>query len=99
MIKLKCSNDQCQYCYEITEKELLDNGHYHKTCLMCGSLLAVANLEEIVEQDLDQQAENYLKQWFNTLGLEGTRQLIENSPHNGVRDMYLKKLKERGLIK
>jgi hypothetical protein len=98
MIKLRCGNLECAYCYEVSEKELADNPQYHKTCPMCGSLLVVT-LEDIVAHDLDQQAEAYLKKWFVELGLEGTVQLVENSPRNGVRDMYMKKLKEKGLIK
>jgi hypothetical protein len=99
MIKLKCQNCDCQYCYEITEKELLDNEHCHRKCLICGSKLIIANLSELVAQDLDYQAENYLNQWIKEMGMEGAVELIERSPRNGVRDMYMRKLKERGLIR
>lgn len=98
MIKLRCGNQECAYCYEVTEKELQDNPQYHVSCPMCGSLLIV-KLEDIVAHDLDQQAEAYLKKWFRELGLEGTVELIERSPRNKVRELYMKKLKEKGLIK
>jgi len=96
MIRLRCQNPDCQYCYEITEKELLDNPQYHKQCLMCGSQITVANLDEIVSKDLDRRADEYLQSWINTLGAEGALELVERSPKNKVRDMYMEKLKKRG---
>jgi hypothetical protein len=99
MIRLKCRNEDCNYCYQVTELEMLDNGHLHKTCLICGSQMLVDNMEEIISRELEEQAEENLKQYLKDYGLEGTVELIERSPNNGARDLYMRKLKERGIIK
>lgn len=99
MIKLKCCNDICDYCYEVTEGELLENSSYHKSCMICGSKMIVDNVEEIIAQGVEEQAEENLQQYLNEYGIEGAIELIERSPKNGARDLYMKKLRERGLIK
>ena len=99
MIRLKCSNEYCNYCYQISEKEMLDNAHYHHKCIICHSKLMVDNVEELLAQDIEQQAEENLQQYITEYGLEGAIELIERSPLNGVRGLYMRKLRERGLIK
>jgi len=99
MIKLKCSNNYCNYYYQVSEKEMLDNAHYHQKCIICHSKLIVDNVEELLAQDIEQQAEENLQQYLHEYGIEGTVELIERSPINGVRDLYMRKLRERGIIK
>lgn len=96
IIKLKCPNNICQYCYELTEEELLDNPQYHRTCPICQSKLAVVNLDEIVEQDLYQQAENYLKQWVQEIGWDNTLDLIQRNRNQACYKIYKEILLKKG---
>ena len=60
MIKLKCNNEMCGYCYEVSQKELEEHPDFHKKCLICGSQLVVANLDEIVFEDVKERVKQYI---------------------------------------
>ena len=98
MIKLKCINTQCNYCYEVTEAELENNYQYHKTCLICGSQLQVINTKEIVNKDIYTRAEEYLNKWLNELGIEGTMEMLERNKNQSTYRIYAELLKKRGII-
>jgi hypothetical protein len=101
LIKLKCLNENCEYCFEVSEAELRDNPQYYERCLVCGSKLKVEKecLKEIVKKDLYQQAEEYLNKWFGEMGIEGTLEMIEKFKEQPTYRIYQDLLRKRGLIK
>ena len=99
MIKLKCINENCAYCYEVSENELKEYGEYHKKCLLCGHQLEVANLDEIVKLDIEKRAEEYINLWFRELGIEYTLELVERHKDEAVGRIYVDILKRKGLMK
>ena len=96
MVKLKCQNPACNYLYEITKKELENNPQYHRTCIVCGSQLKVDNLAEIVEKDLQTQAELYINKWIKELGAEGCIELVERNKNTACYRIYKDILEKRG---
>lgn len=96
MIKLKCSNDNCNYCYQVTQKELEDNPQYYKVCLICGSRMKIDNYKEIIKFDLYKKAEEYLNKWFTEFGIEGTLELIERNKNQACYRIYKEILEKKG---
>lgn len=96
MIKLRCVNPDCNYCYQISKKELEEYGQYHKVCIICGSLLQVDNLKELVKLDLEQRIKNYVDKYFKTLGIEYTLELIARHKDLAVYRLYKTELEKRG---
>ena len=99
MIKLKCLNEQCNYVYQVTSKELEDNPQYHRTCIICGSKIKIDNVEEIVEKDLYYRAEEYLNDYIRTLGIEGALELCERHKDEATGRIYMELLRKKGIIK
>jgi hypothetical protein len=96
MIKLKCINPECAYSYSVSEKELEYNQKYHKTCLICGSLMKVDNLKEIVRQDIYNRAEEYINEWVSKIGWDRTLDLIKKYKDNPIYRIYKEILGKRG---
>ncbi len=97
-IKLRCSNENCNYCYEVSELELEEFGQYHKKCLICGSKLEVTkeSLNEIVEKDLYTQANELLNKWVNEIGWDNTLDLIKRHKDQPCYRIYKDILEKRG---
>jgi hypothetical protein len=96
MIRLKCINETCNFIYSVTEKELGDNPQYHRTCMVCGSILKVDNLEEIIEKDIEKQVKEYIDLWFRTLGIEYTIEMVERHKDLAVYRLYKAEIEKRG---
>ena len=100
MIKLRCKNDHCNFCYCVSEKEFEEYGKsHHSRCMMCGSLLEVVNLEEIIEEDLETQVKNNVTRWFRKDGIEATIELVERTRTSftgRVYELYKNEIERRG---
>jgi len=96
MIVLKCSNEYCNYCYKVTPKELENNPQYHSNCLICGSLLKVDNLKEIITKNLYERAEEYINKWVSELGWDRTLDLIAKNKEQACYRIYKEILEKRG---
>jgi hypothetical protein len=85
MIKLQCK--KCKFTFEVSEKEFLDYPDAYKECYVsCGGENEVINLEEIVNDELEKKAENYLTKWFNEFGFKDIRLIKEyNININGIK--------------
>lgn len=100
MIKLKCSNEDCYYQYEISEKELKDNAIYYMNCVVCGGKIEVENIDEIVSEDLKNQVKNNINKWFKGLGVEYTLEFIKRNQEitpEKVYQLYQEEIEQRGL--
>jgi DNA-directed RNA polymerase subunit RPC12/RpoP len=94
IVILKCQ--KCGYEYEKKEEDInIDD----VICKYCSGRMGVINLKEIVEKDLFVQAEQYINKWFNTLGIEGTIELIERNKNQACYRIYQDILRKRGLVK
>jgi hypothetical protein len=97
MIRLKCSNKSCAYCYSISVKEFEEyKDTYHNFCMICGSKLEVTNLEEIVAKDIYKRAEEYINKWVADLGWDRTLDLIEKNKDQACYRIYKEILEKRG---
>jgi hypothetical protein len=96
MIKLKCVNDKCGFSYEVTKAELEEYSQYHKYCMICGSLLKVDNLEEIIEKDIGCRAEEHLNKWVAEIGWDNTLDLIKRNKDQACYRIYKELLEKRG---
>jgi predicted ATP-dependent endonuclease of OLD family len=96
MIKLRCSNKLCDYCYQVSEKELQENSTYHSHCLICGSLLEVTNLEEIIKTGLTERVKEYIDKYFKEIGLEATLEMVERNRNQSCFRLYKEELERRG---
>ena len=96
MIRLKCINETCGYSYEVSENEIKEYGQYHTKCLLCKSKMKVVNLEEIVEKDLYQRAEEYIKKWVAEIGWDNTLDLIKKNKNQGCYRIYKEILEKKG---
>jgi predicted RNA-binding protein Jag len=92
-IKLTCKH--CDYTIERKQEDL----EYSKYCSKCGQQLKVENLDDIVSQDIQTQVRQHLHEWFNTMGIEGTIEMIERNKEQGSAKFYIELLKEKRLIK
>ena len=92
IIKLKCTNDKCDYCYEVPEEDL--KGARQK-CLICGSLLKVTedSLKEVVQRDLYASAEAYISGWVAQNGWDWTLDLIQRNRSQPAFQIYKEILK------
>jgi hypothetical protein len=97
MIKLKCTNKNCQYSYSISETEFIENGNYYTHCLVCGAKNEIDNLAEIVDEDIVKEIEKRVSQYFKELGLEYTIQIIDHLAEGKTKELYKKELRKRGL--
>lgn len=97
MIKLKCQH--CKYLYSVSEEELQDNRELHKYCFICGGLIEVINLDEIIRKDIDTEVIDNINSWFKIFGIEATIELIFRHKYLAVFRLYEEELKRRGLIK
>lgn len=97
MIRLKCSNPSCAYCYSVSPKELEEYGKiYHNICMMCGSKLDVVNLEEIIKLDIYKRAEEYINIWVLEMGWDRTLDLISRNKNQVCYRIYKEILEKRG---
>lgn len=97
MIKLKCQNPSCAYCYSVSPKELEEYGKlYHNICMICGKRLDVVNLEEIIKKDIETKVKEYVDLWFKTLGIEYTLEMIERNKNQACYRFYKTELLRRG---
>jgi hypothetical protein len=97
MIKIKCKN--CEYSYYVTEAELIDNGEFHKCCLLCGGETEVINITEILESRNKEVIKEYVNNAFKTMGIEGTIEAVEHLQNQTIKDLYQEELRIRGVIK
>ena len=95
MIKLKCSNENCNYCYEVSEAEYKEYAGYHSHCFMCGSQLIV-DLGDVVEKDLYQRAEAYIDKWVAEIGWDNTIDLIKRNDNQACYRIYKEILQKKG---
>lgn len=98
MIKLKCVNKECNYIYEVTQKELEDYPLYHQKCLICGSKLKITqkSLTEIVRKGIYQRAEQYINKWVAEMGWDNTLDLIKSNKNQASYRIYKEILEKRG---
>jgi hypothetical protein len=97
MIKLRCLNEICEYCLEVSEKEFTDNPQYYVRCLVCGSQLKVVNLEEVIKFDIETQIKENIDKWIKLYGYDYVIDLIKKyKDYYAVGRLYLKELKRRG---
>ena len=96
LIKLKCSNKDCEFSYKVTLTELEDNPQQHRFCMICKSKMQVNNVEEIVNEDLEQKIKTYINKWFKQIGIEATIELCERNQDLAVYRLYKEELKKRG---
>ena len=98
MIRLHCLNENCEYEFEVSEKELLENSKYYERCLMCNSKLQVAkeSIKEIVKKDLYIQAEEYISKWQKEYGWDFVLDLIKNNDNQACARIYKDILRKRG---
>jgi hypothetical protein len=96
MIRLKCLNENCEYCFQVSEKEFTDNPQYYERCLVCGSQLKVINVEEIVKLDIEKRVKENVDNWVKKFGWDYVLDLIASNKNNAVYRLYLEELKRRG---
>jgi hypothetical protein len=97
MIRLKCINENCEFTYEVTESELQNNPQYHKSCMMCGSLLQVDNLSEIVEMEVTKQVKENIDKWVKQYGWDYVIDLVKKYKDDyAVGRLYVEELSRRG---
>lgn len=98
MIRLVCINDDCKYSYEVSVNELKEYYQYHEKCLICGSLLKVAenSIEEIVRKNIYTRAEEYINSWVKELGWDNTLDLIAKNKDSACYRIYKEILEKRG---
>lgn len=89
---------RCRKEYKIPEEQLKDNLQSMRFC-ECGGKLSIANVEEIVAQDLEVTVRNNISLWFRELGIEYTIQIIDNHKEPEVKKLYIKELQRRGFKK
>jgi hypothetical protein len=94
-VKFYCDN----HCgdFEKDEQELRETAQSFRYCPYCGLKLKIKNLEEIIEDDLYKRAEEYLNTWLNTLGIEGTIELINRNKDYSCSKIYIELLQKKGL--
>lgn len=98
LIKLKCISEVCEYCIEVSEKELLDNPQYYKRCLVCNSVLEITkeSLKGIVNNDLYKRAEEYINKWVKEIGWDETLSLIQRNKDQSCYRIYKEILLKKG---
>jgi hypothetical protein len=97
MIKLCCLNENCEYCFKVSEKEFTDNPQYYVRCLVCGSKIKVVNLEEVVKFDIENQIKENIDKWQKQFGWDYVIDLVKKyKDYYAVGRLYLKELKRRG---
>jgi hypothetical protein len=94
MIRLKCQH--CKYEYSISEEELRDNGELYKYCFVCGGIVDIINLEEIIRKDIDTEVKDNVDIWFLKLGIEYTLEMIERHKNLAVYRLYKTEIEKRG---
>jgi len=50
-------------------------------------------------QYIKEEADIYLKRWFNQLGIEGTIEMVERCPIETVKKIYMDALRIKQLVK
>lgn len=98
LIKLKCLNEVCEYCIEVSEKELIDNSQYYERCLLCNSKLKITkeSLNEIIKKDLETQVKENVDKWFRGFGIETTIEICERNKDLAVYRLYKAEIEKRG---
>jgi len=99
MIKLKCINEFCDYCFEVSEKEYRDNKHLYQICIICGSKLEVTkeSLKEMVKKTLEQEIKERVDKYIAELGIEGTWELLERNKNYPMTKLFFDELRKRGI--
>jgi hypothetical protein len=97
MIIFFSCDEHCQDFYKTEEELQRDKVITH--CPYCGKKLHISNLDEIVAKDLETRIKENIDKWFNTLGIEGTVELIERNNYLAVSRLYQQELHRRGVIK
>lgn len=97
MIKFICK--KCGNTFEKEEFEIIEQGQSFRFCAYCGNKLSIENLSDVVKDDLDKRVKNNLNRYMNTLGIEGTIELVERNKNIACTRLYIDLLKEKGLWK
>jgi hypothetical protein len=98
MIKLDCV--KCHYSFEVSDKEFMEHHSLYIGCfLQCGGENKIINFEEIISLDIERKVKMNIDKWFNTLGIEGTVELIERNKEYAISRLYEEELRRRGVIK
>jgi len=96
MIRLKCLNEVCEYEFEVSEKEFVENIKYYERCFVCGSQLKVTNLEEIIEWDLYKRAEAYINKWVAEIGWDNVLDMLARNKNQATYRIYKEILNKKG---
>jgi hypothetical protein len=88
---------KCNKEYKIAEENLKDNLQSMRFC-ECGGKLSIANVEEIVGQDIETTVRSNINLWFKELGIEYTIELCEKHKQKEVRKLYIKEIQRRGFM-
>jgi len=97
MIKLRCLNENCEYCIEVSEKEFLDNPQYYTNCIICQSKFKVVNLEEVIKFDIEKQIKENIDKWQKLYGWDYVIDLVKKyKDYYAVGRLYIAELEKRG---
>jgi len=94
IIKFYCD----KHCadFKKDELELIYQQQVFKFCPFCGQKLKIANLDEIVKDDLEKRTKNNINKWFSEIGVDNTLDLIQRNKNNACARLYFEELKKRG---
>lgn len=96
-MKIKFNCPKCNFHFEKTEEELKNTTQSFRHCSLCGTKLSVENVKEIVTNDLELEVHSRVNEWFKTLGIEYTLELIGRHKDDEVGKLYVSDIKKRGL--
>ena len=95
-VKFFCNN----HCLDFEKTEVeLQKEKVITHCPFCGEKLRILNLEEILTTGIEEEVKRNTDKWLNTLGIEGTIELIERNKEYSVSRLYEQELRRRGVIK
>jgi hypothetical protein len=80
-------------------KEELQQERIITHCPWCGSKLHVRNLDEVLDEDIKKQVEQYVTDALKQMGWEGLIEAVENLQNERTKQYYQTELRKRGLLK
>lgn len=95
IIKFSCKN----HCldFEKDELEIIEQSQSFTHCAFCGEKLAITNLTEIVESNIEKRVSNNIDKWVKTNGWDYVIDLVKRYKNYGaVGQFYVDELEKRG---
>lgn len=96
-IRFVCSSCNCDFIK--TDKQLSEEKQSMRFCPYCGCKLRLQNLDEIVKGDILKKVDKNIEEYLNSLGIEGTIELIERNKSLPYIHYFQDNLRKRGIIK